>query len=112
MMKKTLVLSACALLLLAAIMAAVLAICYHQVVVIEGLSGAAIPGAYIILERASGSPEEAGQTDANGRLSFWSAPLPLPRIICAQSTFYPAACVSAMGLKRHIIQLAVPASSP
>jgi hypothetical protein len=112
MLMKTLVLSACVFLLLAAVMAAFLAISYHRVVVVEGISGTPIPGAYISLERSSGSPEDAGQTDANGRLAFWTAPLPLPRLICAQSTFYPTACVSAIGLGRRTIQLAVPAGAP
>jgi hypothetical protein len=112
MMKKTLVLSACAFLLLAVIMIAILAISYHRVEVIDGISRTPMPGAYITLERASGSLEEAGQTDASGRLDFWSAPLPLPRIICAQYTFYATACANAIGLWRQIIELPVPPNAP
>jgi hypothetical protein len=111
-MGKTLILSFCIILILAAILVAVLATSFHQVVVVEGISGTPIAGAYISLERASGSPEDVGRTDTNGRLAFWSTPIPLPRIICAQATFYPTACVSAIGLRRHIIELAVPDSVP
>jgi hypothetical protein len=111
-MKKLLVLTACAVLLLTAAAVAVLAASYHRVVVVEAIGGAPISGAWISLQRSSGSPEEVGRTDANGRLVFWTAPLPVPRIICAQSTFYPTTCVSAISLSRHLIELPVPASAP
>jgi hypothetical protein len=109
---KTLFLSLGGFLLLAVLLAAVLAVCYHRVVVVESIGETPIPGAYITLERSSGSPEELGQTDPAGRLTFWSAPLPLPRLICAQSTFYPIACVSAISLQVRIIALAVPSAAP
>jgi hypothetical protein len=103
---------ACVFLLLAAAAAAFLAISHHQVVVVEAISRTPLPRAYIILERTSGSPEEVGQTDSSGRLSFWNAPLPLPLRICAQSTFYATDCVSAVGFGQRIIELAVPTGAP
>ena len=111
-MKRLLVLTACAVLLLAATTVAVLAASYHRVIVVEGISGTPISGAWIFLQRSSGSPEEVGRTDANGRLVFWTAPLPVPRIICAQTSFYPTTCVPVIGLSRHLIELPVPASAP
>jgi hypothetical protein len=111
-MKKGLVLTVCVVLLLAAITAAVLAASYQRVVVVEGIGGTPIPGAHVTLQRSSGSPEEVGRTDANGRLVFWIVPLPVPRTICAQSTFYPTTCVSAISLSPHLIELPVPASAP
>jgi len=111
-MKKGSVLTVCVVLLFIAIITAFLAVSYHRVMVVEGIGGTPIPGAYITIERSSGDPEEVGRTDANGRLVFWIPPLPLPRIICAQATFYPPACVSAIGLPPQRIELPVPASSP
>jgi hypothetical protein len=111
-MNKKLILIACILLLLAALVLAVLAISYHRVVVVEGIAGTPIPGAYISYEHSSGSPVEVGRTDANGELAFWTSPLRIPQRICAQSTFYATNCVGAISLKRQAIQLAVPAGSP
>jgi hypothetical protein len=111
-MKKHLVLTVCVVLLLAATTAAVLSVSYHRVIVVEGIGGTPIPGAYVTLQRSSGSPEEVGRTDTNGRLVFWIFPLPFPRTICAQSTFYPMTCVSAISLSPHLIELPVPASAP
>jgi hypothetical protein len=108
---KTLGTGLCIFLLLAAA-TAILAVSYYRVLVVEAISRVPIPGAYITLERSSGPSEETGQTDANGRLAFWNAPLPLPRHICAQSTFYPPACVGAIGFGQRIIQLAVPSGAP
>jgi hypothetical protein len=110
--KKIVVLIACVILILAAITMAILATSYHRVVVVEGISGTPISGAYISIQRFSGSPEEVGRTDVNGKLTFWTSPLPFPKTICAQSTFYPMGCVSAISLTRQIIELAVPASTP
>jgi hypothetical protein len=111
-MNKTLLLLACMLLLLAAITLALLAVSYHRITVVEGISGNPISGAYISVERASGEPEEVGQTGADGKLTVWTSPFPLPRIICAQSTFHPMGCVRAISLKRQVIELAVPAFAP
>ena len=111
-MNKLYVSIACVVLLLAAITAATLAASYHRVIVIEGVSGTPISGAYISIERSSGSSEEVGRTDDNGELVFWTKPLPLPRTICAQKTFHPTGCVNAIGLTRRTIELAVPASAP
>jgi hypothetical protein len=107
-MKKRLVLTACAVLVLSAVTAAILASSYHRVVVIEGISGIPIPDALVYLERSSGSPEEVGRTNVNGKFAFWSMPLPVPRIICAQTGFYPTTCVSAMGLSTHLIEFPIP----
>ena len=109
-MKRSLILYTCAALVLAALILAVLATCYHRVIVVDGIDSTPIPGAYISLERSSAASEEVGRTDANGKLTFWSTPLPLPRTICAQSTFYPLSCVRAIGLAPRIIELAVIAS--
>jgi hypothetical protein len=111
-MNKILILTAVIFLLLAGITLAVMATCYHRVLVVEGTSGMPLEGAYITLERSSGASAEAGRTDANGRLAFWSTPLPLPRLICASSTFLPPACVGANGLTPRRIELAVPAGTP
>lgn len=105
-MKTTIILIVCVL--LAVLAAALLAVSYHRVVVVEAISGTPIPGAYISLERPSGAVVEVGQTGTDGKLAFWSAPLPLPRTICASSTFHPPACVSAIRLTTARIELAVP----
>ena len=112
LMNKLYVLIACAVLFLAAITIAILAASYHRVIVVEGISGTPISGAYVFIERSSGSPEEVGRTDANGKLVFWTSPLPVPQTICAQSTFYPMNCVKAISLSRQLIELPVPASAP
>jgi hypothetical protein len=100
------------IILLATAAIAILAASYHRVVVVEGISGTPLPGAYISIQNAAGSPIEIGQTDANGKLTFWTSPLPVPQLICAQSTFYAMGCESAVSLDRHVIELAVPAVSP
>ena len=105
-MKITLILIVCALLAVLAV--TVLAVLYHRVVVVEAIGGTPIPGAYVRLERSSGEVEEVGQTGADGKLAFWTAPLPLPRTICASATFYPPACASAINLRTIRIELAVP----
>jgi hypothetical protein len=97
-MNKTVILIIFAILILAAITLAVLAASCHRILVIEGISGIPISGAYITIERSSGSPEDVGSTDENGELVFWTSPLPIPQIICAQKTFYPPGCVNAIGL--------------
>jgi hypothetical protein len=111
-MNKHFVLIACLILLLASLAIAILAASYHRVVVVEGISGTPLPGAYISIQRSSGPPEEVGRTDGNGELAFWTSPLPVPQAICAQSTFHPLGCVNAINLKRQVIELAVPASVP
>ena len=111
-MKILWVLIVCVILLLAATTTAVLAVPYQRVVVVEGFGGTPIPGAYVTLQRSSGSPEEVGRTNARASLVFWIVPLPVPRTICAQSTFYPTTCVSAISLSPHLIELPVPASAP
>jgi hypothetical protein len=100
------------LFILAIIFLVLLAVSYQRVIVIDGIGGLPISNAYITLERSSGSTEEVGQTDDDGRLVFWTSPLPLPRIICAQFTFYPPACMKAISLSPHLIELAVPAGTP
>jgi len=67
-----------------------------------------IAGAYISVERWSGSSIEIGQTDNNGEIVFWVSPFILPKLICVQKTFYPPSCVKATGLSRKVIELAVP----
>ena len=105
---KILTLIAGVILLLIAAAVTTIATCYHRVVVVDAIGGTPVSGAYISLQRSSGVSEEFGRTDANGKLVFWSTPLPLPRTICAESTFYPTACVSAISLSRHLIELPVP----
>jgi len=105
---KILTLIAGVVLLLIAAAVTAMATCYHRVVVVDAIGGTPIPGAYISLQRSSGVSEVFGRTDASGKLDFWSAPLPLPRTICAESTFYPTACVSAISLSRLLIELPVP----
>ena len=111
-MNKKYVLIACAILFLASITIALLAASYHRVIVVEGISRTPISGAYISIQRSSGDPEEVGSTGANGKLIFWTSPLPVPQTICARSTFYPTSCVNAISLTRQIIELAVPALAP
>ena len=111
-MKKRLILTACAVLLLAAITVAVLAVSYHRVVVVDGIGGTPISGAYVYLQPSSGSPEEVGRTDANGIFVFWTAPLPIPRIICANAPFFAMNCVRGIGLTRVLIELPIPPSTP
>jgi len=111
-MKKGLVLTACAVLLLAAVTVAVMAVSYHRVVVIEGIGGTPISGAYVYLQQSSGSPEEVGRTDASGIFVFWTAPLPVPRMICANAPYYAMNCVSGIGLSRVLIKLPIPPSAP
>jgi hypothetical protein len=111
-MNKSLVLIVGGILLLAVIAIAVLAVCYHRVAVVEGISGSPIAGAYILVQYSSGSQEEVGRTASNGKLAFWVNPLPLAKIICAQSTFYPPACTKAICLVEQRIELAVPAGVP
>jgi hypothetical protein len=106
-MSNLVVLIACYALLLAAILLALLAVSYHRVIVVDRRSGMPIPGALVSLERASGSCEEIGRTDASGRLTFWNSPLPLPQLICARSRLHPPACVSAISLGVQRIELGV-----
>ena len=111
-MKKRLILTTCAVLLLAAMTVAVLAVSYHRVVVVDGNGGTPIPGAFVYIPQSSGSPEEVGRTDASGRLVFWTAPLPVSRMICANAPFYAMNCVSGIGLLPVIIELPIPPSAP
>ena len=89
---------------------AVLAVSYHRVSVVDGVNFMPIGGAYISVTLTSGDVVEVGQADENGELSFWIAPLPLPRSICAQALFFPPNCVSAINLIRQRIELAVPSA--
>jgi len=89
---------------------AVLAISYHRVSVVDGVSFLPIGGAYISVTLASVEVVKVGQADANGELSFWIAPLPLPRSICAQALFFPPNCVSGISLVRQRIELPVPSA--
>ena len=111
-MKKRLVLTACAVLLLASLIVSLLAVSYLRVEVVEGIGGTPISGAYVYLQQSTGSPEEVGRTDASGRFVFWTAPLPVPRIICANAPFYAMNCVRGIGLSRVIIELPIPPSTP
>jgi len=115
MMKKGLIIFIACGIVLVAIMAVVtilLAVSFHRVVVVEGVGGNPLPGAYITIERSSGPPEEVGRTDDNGELAFWTSPIPLPRRICAQATFYPTMCVNAISLVQQRIELPVPDIAP
>ena len=84
--------------------AAVLAVCYHRIAIVDGVSFMPIGGAYISVNLASGDTLEVGQADENGELVFWIALLPLPRSICTRSLFFPPNCVNAIGLVRQHIE--------
>jgi hypothetical protein len=111
-MKGLWVLITCAVLLLVAMVVSALVVSYHRVVVLDGINGTPLPGAYVTLERSSGLIQDVGRTDDNGELAFWNSPFPLPRLICAQYLFYASDCVNAISLSRHLIELAVPAGTP
>jgi hypothetical protein len=107
-MKKTLLVILFLVLLLAAGILVLLGISRHRILVVDAIGRAPIPGAYIYLEYSSGPAREVGRTDENGRLTFWNPPFPVPRTICAESTFYPRACVGAIGLEEAVIEMPVP----
>ena len=112
-MTRRFALSACATLIGAAIALALLTASHHRVVVLEGIGGRPIANAHVVLRRSSGPPEPVGRTDANGQLVFWTVPLPVPRLICAEAApFYPQTCVGAISLSRHFIEFPVPARAP
>ena len=111
-MKKTNILIACAVLLIAAILVAILAASYHQVLVVAQGAESPISGADIYVQRSSGPSKLVGFTNDDGELIFWTSPLPVPRSICAQKDFYPTSCVSAQSLKRQIIEIAIPVANP
>ncbi len=109
MKRSTVLLILVGVVVLGLIVTGLLATSYHRVRVVEGVGLTPVGGAYISVTLANGKSVDVGRADENGELTFWIAPLPLPRQICAQALFYPPNCVDALSLVRQRIELAVPA---